>query len=515
MLASVQSMSALAVPVESLSQHLPQQTQDPRSQYTTPGNDPFNPTVRTAGDPGLNHGGSNLLSRLNGSFKESKAQTPHWETPTGNGSRYDEDVMMRDLHNGHHGEAPQAPLRKTRNFLQEEESEFARPIITRSRTKAGSEGTDDVRSSIPVTQKRTVSGHAPTGTTNAVSDPATAPARRSNRLLNSIRPPSSRLGTSSKEQDGKESRELRKPKPPSIRSARNTSTVGRVVSGNRKPPGPEERNLKESARPASAASFVSTKEPVVRRAAAPLEEEPNVEHDALQWLLDLLAKLGEGYYRLTKYQSQSAISIFQTVPPQQRDTPWVLSQIGKAYYERAAYGDAQKAFQRVRRIAPSRMQDMEIYSTVLWQLKDDVTLGHLSYELLERDHLSPEAWCAMGNSFSLQREHDQAVKCFRRATQLDPKFAYAFTLQGHEHVANEEFDKALYAYRCAISANNRHYNGWYGLGQVFEKLQKHDLAEKHYRCAHEINSTNPVLAVCIGVVSFLLLSWPITYSSSR
>ena len=95
----------------------------------------------------------------------------------------------------------------------------------------------------------------------------------------------------------------------------------------------------------------------------------------------------------------------------------------------------------------------------------------------------------------MQREHEQAVKCFRRATQLDPKFAYAYTLQGHEHVANEEFDKALYAYRCAIAADSRHYNGWYGLGQVYEKLGKYDIAEKHYKTAAQINTTNPVLAV--------------------
>jgi tetratricopeptide (TPR) repeat protein len=59
----------------------------------------------------------------------------------------------------------------------------------------------------------------------------------------------------------------------------------------------------------------------------------------------------------------------------------------------------------------------------------------------------------------------------------------------------------LYAYRCAISADHRHYNGWYGLGQVYEKLGKYDVAEKHYKSAFQINPTNPVLIGCIGTVS--------------
>ena len=71
-------------------------------------------------------------------------------------------------------------------------------------------------------------------------------------------------------------------------------------------------------------------------------------------------------------------------------------------------------------------------------------------------------------------------KCFKRASQLDPKFAYAFTLQGHEHITNEEYDKAQAAYRMAITADNRHYNAWYGLGKVYDKLGKYEVARERF-----------------------------------
>jgi anaphase-promoting complex subunit 3 len=83
---------------------------------------------------------------------------------------------------------------------------------------------------------------------------------------------------------------------------------------------------------------------------------------------------------------------------------------------------------------------------------------------------------------------------------LDPEFAYAFTLQGHEYVANEEYDKALDAYRHGINAENRHYNAWYGLGTVYDKMGKLDFAEQHFRNAATINPTNAVLICCIGLV---------------
>lgn len=42
--------------------------------------------------------------------------------------------------------------------------------------------------------------------------------------------------------------------------------------------------------------------------------------------------------------------------------------------------------------------------------------------------------CVMGNCFSLQKDHESALKFFQRALQLDSHFTYAHTLCGHEYV---------------------------------------------------------------------------------
>lgn len=225
------------------------------------------------------------------------------------------------------------------------------------------------------------------------------------------------------------------------------------------------------------------------------------EQEALTWLLDLLLKIGSGYRYLSRFECVKAVEAFSSVSIGQRETPWVLAQIGKAFYERSMWPEAEKVFLRIRERSPSYTEDMDVFSTVLWQQNKETDLAYLAHTLNDQDRLSPQTWVALGNAFSLQREHDQAIKCFTRATQLDPKFAYAFTLQGHEHISNEEFDKASYAYRCAISANNRHYNGWYGLGKVYEMQHKFDVAEKHYRAAFSINPNNDLLAMKIGSVS--------------
>jgi len=67
----------------------------------------------------------------------------------------------------------------------------------------------------------------------------------------------------------------------------------------------------------------------------------------------------------------------------------------------------------------------------------------------------------MGNYFSLQKEHDVAIRYFQRAIQIDSLFAYAYTLLGHEYVLIDELDKALAAFRNALRLDVRHYNAWY------------------------------------------------------
>jgi anaphase-promoting complex subunit 3 len=486
---------------------------------STPDVDPFNPS-RPGADSSVNLGSSNLLSKLNGSIQAvfqpgAGVSDPFAETPTSNSHNMaDDDVMMGDVGGpviNDHSDITHAPSRKPRMapVSAHDEPPRMRQITTsRTRIKTTSEATERTEIPQPVGHwqnghKRTVSGHStqhaqyaqPTSTQPA--DVSAAAPRRSARLFNSIRPSSSRLASAPGREEAKERRELRKAKATGTKGKPgSTSTVGRVVSGNRKPMEFSDA-LKPESRPASVASVSVPPPPPKMAIAVDRPREPEV----LNWILELLRRVGSGYLHLSRFECVEALKAFQSIPDQQRETPWVLAQIGKAHYERSKYAEAEKMFQRIRELAPSYTEDMEVYSNTLWQLKKETELAYLAHTLVDQDRLSPQAWCALGNAFSLQREHDQAIKCFTRATQLDSKFAYAFTLQGHEHVQNEEYDKATLAYRCAVSADNRHYNGWYGLGCVYEKLGKHEVAEQHYRAAFQINPTNPLLAVRIGSVS--------------
>jgi anaphase-promoting complex subunit 3 len=342
-------------------------------------------------------------------------------------------------------------------------------------------------------KKRTISGQV---VPRQMSEEPGAPQRRSVRLINQFRPTSTRPVSNLPSVGANPGRELKKARPPISRIMRpgsSTATVGRQVSGNRKPMDDSmDIDQKESA--VKPWSQPTTSLPQQRSS----EPEPLKQEEGLRILLDLFKKFGSGYFALSQFHSSEALQMYGALPQVQQDTPWVMAQMGRAHYEQAAYAQAEVCYRRIRQMAPTRCQDMEIYSTILWHLKRETDLAFLAHELIDASWKSPQAWCALGNSWSLARDHEQALRCFKRATQLNPGFAYAFTLQGHEHVANEEYDKALTSYRLSIAADSRHYNAWYGVGRVYEKLGNYELALDHFTKASKINPTNAVLICCIG-----------------
>ena len=490
----------------------------PTQNTSQPGDsDPFSiSTNRVNGDSRFNVGKTALFEKLNGSSNlitpvgAGSAASEVMETPTGPGGATQAPVLKTKVSSVSLAEdipvePPHAPLRKARAIagLGVDFGGEAPPRIKMSSLRSQNrrdnhgpiqpEDSDAGSSSLPTLgpgiteRKRTVSGQVPASA--STTDP-TAPQRRSVRILNSITRPQSKLSSSNHTLGVKEGREIKKVKTTGTKSRNAQSTVGRVVSGNRKHGEPTDVDSKE-AKPPSGAPALVTKSITNDRAK---------EYESLQWLVDLFMKLGSGYFALSHYRCQEALQIFSSIPPGQRETPWVLAQMGRALYEQASYAEAEKYYTRIRTIAPARLEDMEVYSTVLWHLKSEIDLSFLAHEVIDIDRLSPQAWCTVGNSFSLQRDHDQALKCFKRATQLDPKLAYAFTLQGHEHVANEEYAKAMASYRSGMAADHRHYNAWYGLASVYEKQGQYEKAEQHYRQASRINPTNAVLICCIGTV---------------
>ncbi|KAL3631786.1 Cell division cycle protein 27 B [Castilleja foliolosa] len=212
----------------------------------------------------------------------------------------------------------------------------------------------------------------------------------------------------------------------------------------------------------------------------------------------LLRLLGEGFRLSCLCKCKDALTIYMNLPQKHYNTGWVLSQVGKAYFEMVDYLEADRAFSLARIVSPYSLEGMDIYSTVLYHLKEDMKLSYLTQELISTDRLAPQSWCAMGNCYSLQKDHETALKNFQRSVQLNSRFAYAHTLCGHEHVAVEDFENGIKSYQSALRMDSRHYNAWYGLGMIYLRQEKYEFSEHHFRMAFQINPFSSVIMSYLG-----------------
>jgi anaphase-promoting complex subunit 3 len=506
---------------KAISNALSQQNNFTHANGLTPSNDPF--STRSSGEQeGVVFALPKARSRTaltNG----LKAPLSEWDTPTANsnGTSFEDDVDMEGLGGGvNQDQPPLAPSRRARAGQQVEPSERLRHPALRGQQTTSSDPQD---SAVPTEagirktsggHKRTISGHA---SQSSIAAPDSAAPRRSNRLFGqSTTSTTTRSGRTTAEPPAtvttRSERESRPARTATGAKGRTTGTVGRVVSGNRKmmPPDPTEKEKekeKERERLRRAPSRNSEKPPAAQALAATTTAKPppaviaeQEAKEAISGLLKSFRQLAVGYRAASRYDLTTAIETFNSLSSTQRETPWVLAQLAKAYYEAADYRAAENCFIRLLKLQPSRIEDMEVYSTVLWHLKKEAPLAFLCHSLREQAFDTPETWCAVGNSFSLAREHDQAIAAFKRAIQIDESFAYAWTLMGHEYIANEEFDAALSSFRKSVTADKRSYAGWYGLGRSLERMGKLEDAERHYRIAAQINPSNATLMVCIGVI---------------
>ncbi|KAJ1889734.1 anaphase-promoting complex subunit cdc27 [Kickxella alabastrina] len=244
-----------------------------------------------------------------------------------------------------------------------------------------------------------------------------------------------------------------------------------------------------------------------------------VDAHALSHIHQLVRVAGTIFAHAQSYQAPQALAAFAELSAEHQNSAWGLCLLGRICFEAGRYPESAHAFGAAHQLAPYRTRDMDIYSTLLWHTKNEEALAQLAQTMVSAGrNWSPEAWIAVANCFSLDGDHESALKSLGRGIQLFkaahggtmvvPRnesggvsgLAYAHTLVGHENVAGEDLDRAQQAFRTAIRIDSRHYNAWYGLGMVYLRLGKLDLSEYHFKRALTLNPHNPLLLQSAGAV---------------
>jgi anaphase-promoting complex subunit 3 len=75
----------------------------------------------------------------------------------------------------------------------------------------------------------------------------------------------------------------------------------------------------------------------------------------------LLQDIGRAYQSLSHYKCHRAVEQFSQLPRQHYNTPWVLVQIGKAYFEMNEQRKAEEFFKEAHELDPHNLHGNEYF----------------------------------------------------------------------------------------------------------------------------------------------------------
>ncbi|KAI8149678.1 hypothetical protein BJV82DRAFT_588895 [Fennellomyces sp. T-0311] len=183
---------------------------------------------------------------------------------------------------------------------------------------------------------------------------------------------------------------------------------------------------------------------------------------------------------------------------------YVKSQLATAYYDMFDYNEAEALFDQIRQENPCRLEDMDIYSNLLYLQGSRTKLSVLAHQCTRVDKYRPETCCIVANYHSARGEIQESVEYFKRALALDRDYHLAWTLLGHDYIELKNMHAAIECYRRAIDVNSRDYRAWYGLGQAYEILGLPFYATYYYQKTTELRPNDPRMWKALGACYALL-----------
>ncbi|XP_066254527.1 cell division cycle protein 23 homolog [Euwallacea similis] len=177
---------------------------------------------------------------------------------------------------------------------------------------------------------------------------------------------------------------------------------------------------------------------------------------------------------------------------------YIMSQIALGFHNNRKLVEAIQMFRKILEIDPFRLDNLDIYSNLLYVLENKTELANLAHTVVTIDKYRVETCCVIGNYYSLRSDHSKAVLYFKRALKLNPQFLSAWTLMGHEYMEMKNINAAIQSYRYATEINARDYRAWYGLGQTYEILKMPFYSLYYYKQAQMLRPNDSRMIIALG-----------------
>lgn len=217
------------------------------------------------------------------------------------------------------------------------------------------------------------------------------------------------------------------------------------------------------------------------------QESGRPQHVAVQhWMAELFAA-----HVSLRLHPDAALAHCTVLAARFPRSPYFAAQVAAAHCARRDLERAARAFEALLATHTRRLQELHLYSDVLYVMEDRARLGWLARHAHSIDAFRAETQCVLGNLHALHGRHEAAIGCFQRVLRLRAEWGDTWVLRGHEHLELKQTGAAVYAYRRTLAAHGNECHAWYGLGQAYELLKMHARSLHYYRRAAQLRPRDP------------------------
>ncbi|XP_059169104.1 cell division cycle protein 23 homolog [Physella acuta] len=196
---------------------------------------------------------------------------------------------------------------------------------------------------------------------------------------------------------------------------------------------------------------------------------------------------------------EDALSIYRTFMDRGfSESTYIVAQVAVTYHDIRDVDLAVQTFKTLELMDPYRIENMDIYSNLLYVKEKKSELAHLAHKCCTVNKYCVETCCVIGNYYSLRSQHEKSILYFQRALKLNANYISAWTLMGHEYMELKNTSAAIQAYRRSIEVDKRDYRAWYGLGQTYEILKMPSYSLYYYRKAQTLKPNDSRMVIALG-----------------
>src|SRR6056297_305455 len=182
-----------------------------------------------------------------------------------------------------------------------------------------------------------------------------------------------------------------------------------------------------------------------------------------------------------------------------KNAPWpVYHFAGIAFVQKGDYGMALSFLEEARKKGSVEPETFHAISICYFNMEEFDKAEEYSIKALDKNPQFFKGWLHLGGLYRSQAKLNEALKCFQKANQIDPKSAGVAYRIGEIYNDQGDLNKAIELFNITLKVDEEYITAYLAKAEILKKQREFEEAEQVIQKAHGIEPRNVGAKVSLG-----------------